>query len=99
MANQDAKLLAEVQRDALDPKVPLADTLRKVVAFGGAVGSTQLREWASLELRGYVGSSVELPPYRKVSAMLEVNGFAGAMQVTGHRISPRVLPEFAQKDI
>jgi hypothetical protein len=96
---QDANLLAEVQRDALDPKVALADTLRKVVTLGGAVGSDELREWASLELRGYVGSSVELPNYRKIPAPIEIDGFAGAMQATGHRISRRSLPDFARDDV
>jgi len=95
MANQDAKLVAEVQHDALDAKVPLADTLRKLVALGGAVGSNELREWAGLELRGYVGSPVELPTYRKIPAMIEINGFAGAGQINGYRISPHLLPDFA----
>lgn len=96
---QDANLLAEIQRDALDPNVALADTLRKVIALGGAVGSNELRDWASLELRGYVGSDSPLPAYRNVPAILEVDGFAGAMQVSAFRISPRSLPEFAQNSI
>lgn len=96
MAASDTNLLAEVQQDALDPAAGLSDTLRKVVALGGVVGSKELREWASLELRGYVNRSAELPPYRKVPATLEVNGFNGSMQVQGFRISPRDLPSFAQ---
>ena len=99
MAISDTNLLAEVQRDALDPAAGLSDTLRKVVALGGVVGSKELREWASLELRGYVGSPTELPTYRKVPATLEVNGFNGSMQVKGFRISPRDLPSFAQTHV
>jgi hypothetical protein len=99
MAISDTNLLAEVQRDALDPAAGLSDTLRKVVALGGVVGSKELREWASLELRGYVGSPTELPAYRKVPATLEVNGFNGSMQVKGFRISPRDLPSFAQTHV
>jgi AbiTii len=99
MAISDGNLLAEVQRDALDPNVGLSNTLRKVMALGGVVGSTELREWASLELRGYVGSPTELPTYRKVPATLEVNGFNGSMQVKGFRLSPRDLPSFAQASV
>jgi AbiTii len=61
MTKRDGALLAEVQRDAPDGNVPLADTLRKLIALGGQAGSVQLREWASRELRGYQGSDVELP--------------------------------------
>jgi hypothetical protein len=99
MAISDTNLLAEIQRDALDPAAGLSDTLRRVVALGGVVGSNELREWASLELRGYVGSPTELPAYRKVPATLEVNGFNGSMQVKGFRISPRALPSFAQTHV
>lgn len=99
MASHDGNLMSDVQRDALDPKVPLADTLRKLVALGGEVGSTELRQWASLELRGYGNTEVELPDYRKSPAVIQINGFNGAMQITGQQISPRSLPEFAQKQV
>jgi hypothetical protein len=99
VARQDENLLLEIQQGALDPATPLAHTLRKVVALGGAVGSKELRDWAGLELRGYVGSPVELPAYRKVPASIEVDGFAGAMQATGYRISRRLLPVVAQEKI
>jgi hypothetical protein len=93
---RSADLLSEVQRDALDPKTPLADTLRKLVALGGIAGSTELRAWAGLELRGYLHSEVELPEYRKPSATLKVDAIKGNYQITGQQISPRFLPEFAQ---
>jgi len=99
MTSQDAQLLSEVQRDALDAKVPLADTLRKLVAFGGIVGSTELREWASLELRGYLGEDIELPRYRTPGAVLQINAIKGMMQITGQQISPRWLPEFTREHI
>ena len=43
MSGLDGNLLADVQRDALAGNVPLADTLRKLVALGGQAGSVQLR--------------------------------------------------------
>jgi len=99
MAPHEGNLMSDVQRDALDPKAPLADTLRKLVALGGQAGSTELRQWASLELRGYVNTEVELPGYRKPAAVIQINGFNGAMQITGQQISPRSLPAFAREQI
>jgi AbiTii len=99
MSGRDGNLLAEVQRDALDKNAPLSDTLRKLVALGGQAGSVQLREWASLELRGYLGSDVELPDYRIPSALLQVDALKGNYQITGQQISPRFLPDFAQEHI
>jgi len=99
MAIPDGNLLTEVQRDALDSSASLADTLRKLVALGGQVGSTELREWASLELRGYLHSKVELPEYRKPGAVIQINGINGNMQIAGQQISPRWLPEFAREEI
>ncbi len=99
MARGDSPLLTEVQRDALDSNAPLADTLRNLVALGGQAGSTELREWASLELRGYLHSKVELPGYRKPGAVIRINGISGNMQITGQQISPRWLPEFAREQI
>jgi hypothetical protein len=95
MMASESNLLAEVQRDALNAQAPLADTLRKLVALGGEVGSTELREWAGLELRGYLG--VEVPEYRKPGAILQVDAIVGNMQITGQQISARELPESAQK--
>ncbi|MFZ2113105.1 MAG: hypothetical protein WAU77_05170 [Solirubrobacteraceae bacterium] len=99
MARRDANLLAEVQRDALDANVPIADALRKLVALGGEVGSKELREWASLELRGYRNSEVELPEYRVPPAVIEVDAIKGNYQISGQPISPRWLPAFAQEHI
>jgi hypothetical protein len=99
MARRDANLLTEVQRDALDANVPVADALRKLVALGGEVGSKELREWASLELRGYRNSEVELPEYRVPPAVIEVDAIRGNYHISGQQISPRWLPAFAQEHI
>jgi hypothetical protein len=95
----DSSFLNEVQRDALDAKVSLADTLRKLVALGGVTGSTELREWATLELRGYVGQDAPLPTYRKPAAVLEVDAIKGNIQITGQQVSPRILPSVVQQHV
>jgi hypothetical protein len=46
-----------------------------------------------------LNSEVELPDYRKPPAVLQINGFNGAMQVTGQDISPRWLPAVARNAI
>lgn len=98
MADADV-LLTQIREDALGGK-PLADALRKVVALGAETGSTQLRQWAGLELRGYKDSGVELPSYRKPSAVILIDGVVnvpgGIMKNTGRQISPRSLPDFAR---
>lgn len=93
MGAQAGILLSDIQRDALDSGVPLSDTLRKLIALGGESGSVELREWASRELRGYVGSDVELPGYRKVGAVIKVDAVTGNMQIRGQQWSPRDFPE------
>jgi hypothetical protein len=90
---RDGDLLAEIQRDALDSKVKVADVLRKLVALGGEAGSVELREWASLELRGYAGSDVELPDYRRPPAAIQIDGANPGARFSGQQISPRSLPD------
>ncbi len=92
-------LLDDIQRQALDPETPLAETLRKLVALGGQAGSTELREWASRELRGYAGSGVELPDYRKPGAVMLLNAMKGNYQITGQQIGPRYLPEAVREHV
>lgn len=98
MRTRERSLLDQVQIGALDSSVPLADTLRKVVALGGETGSEELRGWASRELRGY-GGSVELPEYRRPAAPLKVDAFKFNAQITGQSISPRQLPDFVAEKL
>lgn len=70
-----------------------------LIALGGQAGSTELREWASRELRGYGGSGVDLPDYRKPGAVLLANAVNGRYQITGQQISPRMLPEGVRKHV
>jgi hypothetical protein len=93
MSRRGSALVSEIQLDALRSDVPLSDTLRKVIALGGQLGSASLRDWASLELRGYVGGDVELPAYRKPGALIQVDAVNPRFQMTGQTISPHQLPE------
>ena len=49
----DQPLLAQIGRDALDDRVPLATTLRKCIALGAQARNDELRDWVSKELDGY----------------------------------------------
>jgi hypothetical protein len=93
--SRERNLFDQIERDALDDDVSLATTLRKVIALGGNVGSTKLREWANRELQGYVGAE-EIPEYRRVSAAIMLDGRNTLYQMTGQQISRFDLPDFAR---
>jgi hypothetical protein len=99
MRMRSSRLIDEIERDALDPSVPVSTPLRKLVALGGQTGSAELREWASRELRGYVGNGVSLPDYRKPGATVRIDGGTFNAVITGQLISPRELPEPANEHI
>jgi hypothetical protein len=90
---ESRRLIDEIRAGALDSQISLADTMRKLVALGGETGSTELREWASRELRGYGGTGIPVPDYRKVFASLQVDAVNGYYVITGQAISPSQLPE------
>jgi hypothetical protein len=99
MRSRQRSLLDEIERDALNSEAGLADTLRKVIALGGKVGSTELREWASRELRGYLGAGAELPAYRRPGAVIQVDAVNGRFQITGQQVSREILPEGIREHI
>jgi hypothetical protein len=71
-----AGLVLELQRDALDPAVPVDDLLRKAFVVSRKLGLTEMQEWIESELRGY--STVEVPDYRKIYGELKFwNPFNG----------------------
>jgi hypothetical protein len=86
-------LIDEIEREALDAKVPISTPLRKLMALGGQAGSAELREWASLELRGYFRTDAPLPDYRKPAATLRIDGTTINALFTGKLISPSELPD------
>jgi AbiTii len=73
-------LVDQIERDALDGNVSLADALRKCVAFGGRAGSAELPDWATRELHGYEGVP-EVPGYRKILAPIVLDGRCGASRL------------------
>lgn len=89
--------MAEIEQAALSDD-PLANTLRKCIVLGGRAGSTDLRDWATRELRGYGGDD-ELPAYRKVAAPIKIDGATIQAKISGQQIGPRSLPDFAQEHI
>jgi hypothetical protein len=91
-------LLDQIERDALDSNVKVADALRKCVALGGQAKSTELRMWASRELRGYSGSD-DLPDYRVVPAAIALDGVTVSAVIKGQRIPPSSLPDFVQEKV
>ena len=95
MTRRSDRLLKEIESGALDHRTSVGDLLRKVVALGGRAGSTELRDWATRELRGY-GPDDELPEYRKIAAPLQVDMINMRFHTTGQTISPLELPEFAR---
>lgn len=97
-----SRLLDEIEQASADTSISLADALRKCVILGGRAGSTQLRDWATRELKGY-DTPDELPEYRKPGAVLMVEAFkggpfTGVAKVT-QQIGPHQLPDPADKHI
>lgn len=90
-------LLRQVQRDLLAGQ-PLPDLLRKCLLLGSESGSSELRAWATLELRGYEDLE-QLPPYRKVPAQIRADATAGNTWITGQTIGWSMLPDFARENL
>ena len=99
MLRRSSRLIDEVEQDALDGSVPISTALRKLVALGGQADSAELREWASRELRGYVGADVSVPDYRQPGATLRIDGATSGAMITGQLISPSELPDPVDKHI
>ncbi|MES0023140.1 MULTISPECIES: hypothetical protein [unclassified Mesorhizobium] len=57
-----AGLVEEIQRDALNPNIPVSNLLRKVKVAAAKLKLDKVEDWVEHELNGYGG--VELPDYR-----------------------------------
>ena len=97
MRKGDRTLLDEIEDDALKGRA-VADTLRKIVILGGRARSESLRDWASLELKGYQTAD-QLPSYRRLHAPVKVSGINGRTQITGQTVSVFHFPEFARESL
>lgn len=70
-------LLLQIEDGVSDDGVSLTSLLRKCIVLGGKEGSEKLRDWASRELRGYLGvAHDDLPEYRRVRAMICVDAIS-----------------------
>lgn len=68
MANKRGSgLLARIEADVVDHKVPLSSLLQSCIVLGGQAGSEKMRAWARQELHGYGGADT-MPDYRHVPA-------------------------------
>jgi hypothetical protein len=83
--------LDEIETGAMDPKSDLTTVLRRCISLGGVLGSPALRQWASLELKGY-NERDEVPEYRKYVAPLCLDGFVPGGKVTGQIVPADMIP-------
>lgn len=99
MTREPSSLMSEIERDLLDGR-PVEDVLRKLIILGGLARSSALRDWASLELRGYGEVPVdELPSYRKVLGLIQLDAIVGRGSVAHQTIGANELPEGIREHI
>ena len=67
MAQKSSGLLAQIEADVVDDRVPLSSLLQRCIVLGGQAGSEKMRDWARRELNGYAGEDT-VPDYRHLPA-------------------------------
>ena len=87
-------LLDRIESEAMDGDVVKA--LQLCVKLGGHSGSSDLRDWASLELNGYELDS-DVPDYRRINAPLCYDGSTLSERARGVELPISALPESAQE--
>ena len=60
--------------------------------LGSRTGSSRLRAWATLDLKGYPVRA-EVPEYRVVHAGLHIDAVTSTAVIKGQPIGPRCLPD------
>lgn len=98
MTRREQTLLGQIEQDLLDNK-PVADVLRKVIMLGGKAGSSELRDWASVELNGYAHTEAPIPRYRHVPAGIFVDAVVGPRHVSGQRVGLMELPAWLRDNV
>lgn len=96
-AERAASIVNQIEQSLLEGR-EIADILRMCVSLAGLVGAHDLQEWASKELRGYSDDD-ELPPYRTVGAVIQIDAITGNTRVTGQTVAPYQLPKEVQEHI
>jgi hypothetical protein len=95
---QGIGLLSQIEQDVLDEGKSLGAALRRCMLLGSRTGSSQLREWATLELKGYPVRA-EVPEYRVVHAGLHIDAVTINAVIKGQPISSRSLPGFVAQHV
>lgn len=92
-------LLSEIERDLLDD-VPISTVLRKLIILGGYAGASELRDWASHELQGYIGvPDDQMPKYRIVPAIIQLDAVVPQGTIRHQTIGVHDLPEGFRDEI
>ena len=92
VTDRDHALLRSIEDDLLDQAVTTTSILQKVIILGGRAGSVALRDWARKELHGYGGED-DVPSYRTVNAVIQMDYVNGSMHATGQTIGCEDLPD------
>jgi hypothetical protein len=95
---QGTGFLGQIEEDVLDEGRPLSAALRRCMLLGSRTGSSQLREWATLELKGYPVRG-QVPEYRVVHAGLHIDGVVPGGIIKGQPIGTRWLPDFVAEHV
>ncbi len=93
-----AGLLSQIEQDVLDDGKSIGSALRRCMLLGSRTGSSQLCEWATLELKGYP-VPVEVPDYRVIAAGLHLDAVTARAVIKGQPISSRSLPDFVAEHL
>ncbi len=83
----------------MDESTSVTSLLRKCIILGGRASSSELRDWARKELRGY-NHDEPIPDYRHVRGMIAIDGllpFGG--QIHNQQISSHDLPDVVRDHI
>lgn len=94
MADDD--LLRALRDRVLDEDVSIAGLLRTCVMLGASTGSSELRDWARAELRGYSEHDA-LPSYRQTALPLYIDSVAGNVWTRGQQISVMQVPKVCRE--
>jgi hypothetical protein len=90
--------LSQIEQDVLDDGKPIGSALRRCMLLGSRTGSSQLREWATLELKGYPAPA-EVPDYRVIAAGLHLDAVTARAVIKGQPISAKSLPDFVTEHV
>jgi hypothetical protein len=90
-------IVLELQRDALNPAVPVSDLLRKALLVASKLGQRELETWINNELNGYPEiDDFTYPPYRLIVGELKaLNPFRGWVPL--HSESPELLEALSRR--